>query len=80
MVFLTAGLGGGTGTGAAPIIADMARRARALTVAVVTLPFTFEGFQRRTRRRGGPGAPARQRRRADRHPERSPARSWATAR
>ena len=47
MVFLTAGLGGGTGTGAAPIIADIARRARALTVAVVTLPFSFEGFQRR---------------------------------
>jgi cell division protein FtsZ len=47
MVFLTAGLGGGTGTGAAPIIADIARRARALTVAVVTLPFTFEGFHRR---------------------------------
>src|SRR5436309_4045681 len=47
MVFLTAGLGGGTGTGATPVIADMARRARALTVAVVTLPFSFEGFQRR---------------------------------
>jgi cell division protein FtsZ len=47
MVFLTAGLGGGTGTGAAPIIADIARRARALTVAVVTLPFGFEGLQRR---------------------------------
>src|SRR5579859_2493388 len=47
MVFLTAGLGGGTGTGAAPIIADIARRARALTVAVVTLPFSFEGYQRR---------------------------------
>jgi cell division protein FtsZ len=47
MVFLTAGLGGGTGTGAAPIIADIARRARALTVAVVTLPFGFEGFRRR---------------------------------
>src|SRR5438067_10335252 len=47
MIFLTAGLGGGTGTGAAPVIADIARRARALTVAVVTLPFTFEGFQRR---------------------------------
>src|SRR6266566_6635532 len=47
MVFLTAGLGGGTGTGAAPIVADIARRARALTVAVVTLPFSFEGFQRR---------------------------------
>src|SRR5437870_10855296 len=47
MIFLTAGLGGGTGTGAAPVIADIARRACALTVAVVTLPFTFEGFQRR---------------------------------
>src|SRR5437588_11299315 len=47
MVFLTAGLGGGTGTGAAPIIADIARKAHALTVAVVTLPFAFEGFQRR---------------------------------
>ena len=47
MVFLTAGLGGGTGTGAAPIIADIARRERALTVGVVTVPFTFEGFQRR---------------------------------
>src|SRR5205085_4410524 len=47
MIFLTAGLGGGTGTGAAPIIAEIARRARALTVAVVTLPFSFEGYQRR---------------------------------
>jgi cell division protein FtsZ len=47
MVFLTAGLGGGTGTGATPVIAEIARRARALTVAVVTLPFMFEGFQRR---------------------------------
>jgi cell division protein FtsZ len=47
MVFLTAGLGGGTGTGAAPVIADIARHERALTVGVVTLPFTFEGYQRR---------------------------------
>ncbi|HLZ29574.1 MAG TPA: cell division protein FtsZ [Chloroflexota bacterium] len=47
MVFITAGLGGGTGTGAAPIIAEIARHARALTVAVVTLPFSFEGYQRR---------------------------------
>src|SRR5258708_37866800 len=45
MVFLTAGLGGGTGTGAAPIIADIARRARALTVAVVTPPCSVAGFQ-----------------------------------
>ena len=46
MVFLTCGLGGGTGTGAAPVVADMAREAGALTVAVVTKPFSFEGAQR----------------------------------
>jgi cell division protein FtsZ len=43
MVFVTAGLGGGTGTGAAPVIAEVAREAGALTVAVVTKPFQFEG-------------------------------------
>ncbi len=47
MVFITCGLGGGTGTGASPIIAEMAKKAGALTVAVVTKPFTFEGAQRR---------------------------------
>jgi len=47
MVFVTCGLGGGTGTGAAPIIANMAKEAGALTVAVVTKPFSFEGAQRR---------------------------------
>ncbi len=47
MVFLTAGMGGGTGTGAAPVIAEIARRERALTVGVVTLPFSFEGYRRR---------------------------------
>lgn len=47
MVFITCGLGGGTGTGAAPVIADIARELGALTVAVVTRPFTFEGVQRR---------------------------------
>jgi cell division protein FtsZ len=47
MVFLTAGMGGGTGTGAAPILADIARKSGALTVAVVTKPFTFEGSHRR---------------------------------
>lgn len=47
MVFITCGLGGGTGTGAAPIIADIARSVGALTVAVITKPFTFEGVQRR---------------------------------
>ena len=43
MVFVTAGLGGGTGTGAAPIVAEIAREAGALTVGVVTKPFLFEG-------------------------------------
>jgi cell division protein FtsZ len=53
MVFLTAGMGGGTGTGAAPVIADIARSQHALTVAVVTLPFGFEGPRRgRTAREG----------------------------
>lgn len=46
MVFITAGMGGGTGTGAAPIIAGMAREKDILTVAVVTKPFAFEGRQR----------------------------------
>lgn len=46
MVFVTAGLGGGTGTGAAPIVASLARELGALTVAVVTRPFTFEGRRR----------------------------------
>ncbi|MHC5024880.1 MAG: cell division protein FtsZ, partial [Planctomycetota bacterium] len=47
MVFVTTGLGGGTGTGAAPIIANLARESGALVVAVVTLPFSFEGRRRR---------------------------------
>jgi cell division protein FtsZ len=46
MVFITAGLGGGTGTGAAPIIADVAKEGGALTVGVVTKPFGFEGKRR----------------------------------
>ena len=46
MVFVTAGLGGGTGTGAAPVIANLASELGALTVAVVTKPFTFEGKRR----------------------------------
>lgn len=46
MVFITCGLGGGTGSGAAPFVAKMARDAGALTVAVVTKPFVFEGAQR----------------------------------
>jgi len=47
MVFITAGMGGGTGTGAAPIVAGVARNMGALTVAVVTKPFDFEGNKRR---------------------------------
>ncbi len=47
MVFITCGLGGGTGSGAAPIVAGVAKEAGALTVAVVTKPFAFEGPQRR---------------------------------
>jgi cell division protein FtsZ len=47
MVFVTAGLGGGTGTGAAPVVAALARELNALTVAVVTKPFEFEGPRRR---------------------------------
>jgi len=47
MVFITAGMGGGTGTGAAPIIAGVAKNMGALTVAVVTKPFDFEGNRRR---------------------------------
>ena len=47
MVFVTAGEGGGTGSGAAPIVAEIARELGALTVGIVTLPFRFEGTQRR---------------------------------
>ncbi len=47
MVFITAGMGGGTGTGASPIVARLARESGALTVGVVTRPFDFEGAKRR---------------------------------
>ena len=53
LVFLTCGLGGGTGTGGAPVIARLAREAGALTVGVVTLPFDFEGPVRRARAEAG---------------------------
>ena len=46
MVFVTAGMGGGTGTGAAPVVAALAKELNALTVAVVTKPFGFEGPRR----------------------------------
>jgi cell division protein FtsZ len=48
MVFITAGMGGGTGTGASPVIAQIAREVGALTVGVVTRPFAFEGSKRRS--------------------------------
>lgn len=48
MIFITCGLGGGTGTGASPVIADLAKEMGILTVAVVTRPFSFEGHRRKT--------------------------------
>jgi len=47
LVFITCGMGGGTGTGAAPVVAKIAKEVGALTVAIVTRPFTFEGLQRK---------------------------------
>jgi cell division protein FtsZ len=55
MVFITAGMGGGTGTGAAPIVAQIAQDCGALTVGVVTKPFSFEGSRRRTAAEEGVG-------------------------
>ncbi len=46
MIFITCGLGGGTGTGAAPVVADLAKKQGALTIGIVTLPFTVEGQKR----------------------------------
>ena len=67
MVFVTAGLGGGTGTGAAPVIASLAKELDALTVAVVTKPFGFEGTARMRMAEEGLGTPRRHRRYRDRH-------------
>ena len=53
MVFITAGMGGGTGTGAAPIVADIAKEMGILTVGVVTKPFRFEGMRRMKQAEGG---------------------------
>ncbi len=53
MIFITAGMGGGTGTGAAPIIAEIAQSLGALTVAIVTKPFSFEGKRRMENALGG---------------------------
>lgn len=53
MVFITAGMGGGTGTGASPVIAKIAREVNVLTVAIVTKPFSFEGWARAEKARRG---------------------------
>ena len=53
MVFITCGLGGGTGTGAAPVVADIAKEMGILTVGVVTKPFTFEGPRRKNQAEDG---------------------------
>lgn len=53
MVFITAGMGGGTGTGAAPVVAQVAKESGALTIGVVTRPFTFEGSRRMQSSEGG---------------------------
>lgn len=53
LVFVTAGLGGGTGTGAAPVIAEIAKKSHALTISVVTKPFSFEGVVRAERAKDG---------------------------
>jgi cell division protein FtsZ len=55
MVFVTAGMGGGTGTGAAPVVAQVAKESGALTIGVVTRPFTFEGGRRMTAAENGIG-------------------------
>ena len=60
MVFITAGMGGGTGTGASPIVAEIAKGSGALTVAIVTKPFVFEGGKRMTQAEEGIGELKRQ--------------------
>ncbi len=72
MCFVTAGMGGGTGTGAAPVIARTARDMGILTVGVVTKPFQFEGAAPHARRRGRHQRTAEGRRHADLHPEPEP--------
>ena len=70
MVFVTAGEGGGTGTGGAPVVARIARSLGALTIGVVTRPFTFEGRRRANAGRGRHRRAARRGRHPHRHPER----------
>ena len=70
MVFVTAGEGGGTGTGGAPVVASIARKLGALTIGVVTRPFAFEGRRRAGQAEDGHQGAAQRVRHADRHPER----------
>jgi cell division protein FtsZ len=72
MVFITAGEGGGTGTGAAPVIAEIAHNAGSLTIGVVTRPFGFEGRRRAVQADNG-GSASGEGRHTDRHPQRPPA-------
>ena len=72
MVFITAGMGGGTGTGAAPVIARMARERNILTVGVVTKPFGFEGVRRARCADQGIEELQQLRRYADRDPQPEP--------
>jgi cell division GTPase FtsZ len=74
MLFITAGMGGGTGTGAAPVIARVAKEMGILTVGVVTKPFEFEGNRRMKAGRRRPGRAGSQRRLADRGAQREAAR------
>ena len=73
MVFVTCGMGGGTGTGAAPIIAQMARDMGALTVGIVTKPFLFEGKKRMRQAEMGIAEMRNSRGHHDRGPERAAA-------
>ena len=72
MCFITAGMGGGTGTGAAPIIAQAARELGVLTVGVVTKPFQFEGAKRMRQAEEGIEALAEGGRHADHHSQPEP--------
>ncbi len=73
MIFVTTGLGGGTGTGAAPVIASLASELGALTIAVVTKPFKFEGQEARAPRGGRARGAARLRRHGHHDPQRAAA-------
>ena len=80
MIFITAGAGGGTGTGAAPIVARISREIGALTVAIVTKPFGFEGSRRGEQAERGIERARRGGRHADRGAQQPPARRCSTSR